>query len=827
MALNALNKMLKSGGGLLVGERQTEEAAKNSGLSAPMTSPLGLSTLGVNPDAAKMGGSSQQKMAANKQSLAPLPKESTQVVATEADKKSRKQAQQVQGLTQKGSSLDSRVNNLVADRITQKTSGNTLQNTAAGLVTASGIKDKAGQDLFSLFLNSGGKDVAGWTDKEYEKLAKDLGIIAPDAVINTSSGAQDIKNKLKTEYFDPKTGKVTLAINSAVTIGDIKNQPGGEAWATDLGFSGEEELAEFLGIPVSQLATKSVKDLNDSIDYQVSSVFSQTAAQQAILNDPSSSDLEKQQAQASLGQLSGRGVIAGEQEASQGAEGLRGAETVAFKGKEYVLSDLLESQVFKDEFTNYYKKTPQEREALKAKAPATEKAMYEWMDKNEGFLKTLETETGKTLDIAQTATNEAAGAYGVLSGVIKDAKKLEQLTGIAGPTKFGQKKKEPTTTFGKMIESLAGAGTPVAAAQIKAISEFLDAAPPEYIDLLKDKGIQWFIDNNLWSENQSPDELKNKLMRWKGKRDDIAFLNGDNDVSQLGIPMNEFQDLVSSLATLGEDSDLQKMFDADKDGKLDSGKEITKRIKDKYAGEIGGNNPDTPTLSEKLNDLKAKALSTRDSFPQEIRDGVLDASELDSLKRGPLTFETLDKVMRPGVRIEGDVNQLVKSATYNHLRNTAPVVLDVLNDILSPSGGFRATRDRESVRGDLVNVQAAIAQLQGANVPQKGGEVAARLLNQLNDWASILNKANDEFLGQDEAASKKAEDEKSAAEKAQTKWDANPNNRIQAGIKDPAGAAKDTLLNAGGYITNPLSLTRDVASVPASQLKKLGKKVKF
>lgn len=296
-------------------------------------------------------------------------------------------------------------------------------------------------------------------------------------------------------------------------------------------------------------------------------------------------------------------------------------------------------------------------------------------------------------------------------------------------------------------------------------------------------------------------------MRWKGKRDDIAFLNGDNDVSQLGLPMNEFQDLVSSLASLGEDSDLQKMFDADKDGKLDSGKEITKRIKDKYAGEIGSDNPNTPTLGEKLNELKGKAATARDSFPQEVRDGVLDANELDALKRGPITFETLDKITKPGIRVDGDVNQLVKAATYNHLKGTVPYVFDVLNDIMSPSGGFRGT-SKERVNGDLVNIQTVISQLQNANVPEKGKEVAARLLNQLNDWADIVKKASGEFSAQDAAVAKKAEEDRVAAEEKakqdKASFDAQLTNRVAAGLRDPIGAVKDVGSNITGGIAKAL-----------------------
>jgi hypothetical protein len=821
MALNALNKMLKSGGGLLVGERQTEEAAKNNGLAAPATSPLGLSTLGVNPDAAKMGGTSQQKMAANKQSVAPLPQESAQVVASDADKKSRKQAQAVQGLQQKGSSLDSRVNNIVANRLTQATSGNTLDTTVAGLVTSSGLKDDASKTLFTKFLN--GKGAEGvLNDVQYEQLAKDLGIIGKNEVVKD---ANQLKTYMKAQYFDPKQGKMNVAINENVKVGNVKQQAASEGkdWANELGFDNETALSEFLGISVQELAGKSVKDLNDGIDSRVSTVFSQTAAQQAILNDPSSSDLERQQAAASLGQLSGRGVIAGEQEASRGAEGLRQAETIAFKGKEYVLADLLKDQAFKDEMTGYYGKSTQDRQKLKDTSPPTEKALYEWLDKNEANLSQLETETGKTLDIAQTSTNEAAGAYSSLSSKIKDAKKLEQLTGLKGPTKFGQKKQAPTTSFGRMIESLINTQDPKAAAQVEAISSFLDAAPPEYIDLLKDKDIKWFKENNLWSENQTPDELKNKLTRWMWKRNDIGFLEGDKDVSQFGIPMEEYQDLVSSLATLGENSDLQQIFDENKDGKLDSSKDINNRLKSRYGDSLRSDNPDNKTLGEILQDLRGKAVNARNSFPEEARDGVLTNQEVDNLKRGPVTFETLDKILRPGIRIEGDANDLIKSATYNKLNEVAPSVLSTIQYAYTPSG-LRVPGNKESVRGDLVNVQAAIDQLKNANIPSRGSEVAARLLGQLNDWAETLRTADRNITAQETETARKAEETRLASEEKakqdQANFDSQFTNRVGAGLRDPLGALTDAASNVVGGVSNVVNTT-------SKELKKLKKKVKL
>jgi hypothetical protein len=807
MALNALNKMLKSGGGLLVGERQTEQAANNNGLAAPATSPLGLSTLGVNPDAAKMGGTSQQKMAANKQSLAATPQDTAQVVISEADKKSRKQAQSVQNLQQTGSSLDSRVNNIVASRIKEQTSQNTVGNTATGLVNAASLPDDVSKGLFTTFLNSGGKEIPGWTNEQYEKLAKDLGIIAKDAVINTTSGAQDIKNKLKTEYFNPKTGKMTLAINNSVTVGNIKQQAAAEGkdWANELGFDNEEALAEFLGVPVSELDAKSVKDLNDGIDSQVSKVFSQTAAQQAILNDPSSSDLERQQAEAALGQLSGRGVIAGEQEASKGAEGLRQAETVAFNGKEYKLEDLVQSQEFKDTATKYYDLTPQQRAELKAKAPATEKELYGWLDKNEELLKTIETDTGKTLDLAQADTTAAAGAYGLLSGAIKDAKKLEQLTGLTGPTKFGDKKKTPTTKFGQMIESLASMGTdPRAKAQIEALSQFLNDAPAEYIDLLKDKGIDWFKQNNLWSENQSPDELKNKLTRWMWKRNDIGFLDGDKDVSQFGIPMEEYQDLVSTLATLGENSELQQIFDANKDGQLDSSKDINTRIKDRYGATIRSDNPDTPTLGEILGDLRGKAASV---YPPMVKDKNIDENEANAFM--PSSFEQLDKILRAAPNT-GDGT---KRFLANKLSLQRPEVKKITEASSKQMMDFSSPEELEAYATDIVN---------NYNSLKKGNihplerpfidSLEASLGQFLKDKDYRKSILEQEREGQ-KAKERQVEKEQEEARKSQAESDRNLANRVTAGLEDPLGAVKsipvglnNTINKAGDYIAkrNPL-----------------------
>jgi hypothetical protein len=502
--------------------------------------------------------------------------------------------------------------------------------------------------------------------------------------------------------------------------------------------------------------------------------------------------LERQQAAATLGQLSGRGVIAGEQEASKGAEGLRGAETVAFNGKEYKPEELTQSPEFRDAATKYYDMTPQQRQELKAKAPRTEQEFYGWLDKNEELLKTLETQTSQTLDIAQTATNEAAGAYGVLSGAIKDPKKLEQLTGLKGPTKFGDKKQATTTKFGQLIESLATSQDPVDKARVEAISEFLNDAPPEYIDLLKDQGKDFFEKNSLWSNSTNKEEMKNKLTRWMWKRNDIGFLNGDKDVSQFGIPMQEYQDLVSSLASLGEDSDLQKMFDADKDGKLDSNTDINKRIKDKYGSEIGSNNANTKTLGEILGDLRSEATSKREAFPQEIRDGVLDAGEFNNLTRSPLSFDSLSKILRPGVKVSGDKELLINSAFNTTLSEKAPVALAVLQDL---AGGFRPTNDRERVRGDLVNVQEAIKQLQGAGVPELGASRAAEALNKLNEWASKLQAATNNFQAEDrdaEARAAKPEQDRLEAErKAQAKYDATVGAKINAGITNPKKAATD------------------------------------
>jgi hypothetical protein len=790
MALNALNKLIKSGGGLLVGERQANNAAQNQGLTSTPTSPLGLSSLGVTPDAAKMAGTGQQKVAATKQAITPIQPTTTGLGPTKEDTARRKQAQQVQKLEQSGNSLDKRVDTLIASRLSQQTQQNTLPTMINSMVDASGLKD-ADKPLFQKFLSSKGV----LSDDEYEKLAKSLGIIKEG---ETLQDAQGLKQKMIADYFNPKSGKLTTKVNSGVTVKDVKAAAGPTDWAQELGFDNEAALSSFLGITPEQLEGKTIKDLNDAIDSQVANVFSQTKAQEAILNDPAASQLEKEQARAALGELSYRGVTAGEQEASKGAQALRGAETISFEGKEYSIEELADNKVFQTAASNYYGKTEADRKALKEKASPTDKAFYQMLDANESVLKNIQTDVEAGLTAAEAGTKEAKALYDSMSSIVKNPEKLKQVFGITGPAKLGSKKQEITTPFGKMIQSLQSLVDkqdptygPRAAAQIAALGRFIDSAPAEYVELLKDKDIDWFKANNLWTESNNQAELEGKLNRWKAKRDDIKFLSGDGDINTL-LPQNEMEDLVSSLASLGEDTELQQILDANKDGKLDASAEIKNRIKARYPD---SNNPDTPTLSELLGQIRQTA---EQKYPPYLRDKNIDIEEAQNIL--PPSFEELDKILKVASKTDVGIKEYIGRRMFaaipqvqeiNKMLENGPSMLNSFQD--PADAEHYVTYLHDNLLNPVRNIAKTPLALQSlVNLERQ----VQSLIDQKDKRIRQINSDKETARIQEEVRVRKEAEETKRRQEEDDRWKAKPSEQIKdfgtrlaEGFKDPASVA--------------------------------------
>lgn len=693
MALNALNKLIKSGGGLLVGERSDQKASQNAGLNASPTTPLGLASLGVGPDTAKMAGTQQQKIP----NIAPKVQQKS-ILPSEQDTKRRKQAQQLQALDRTSGSLDSRVDSIVAKRVENAANTVSEGTVITNLVTQSGLTGESATN-FTDFLNQKTLD-----STRYRQLAKDLGIIKGDDNITSD---QQIMNSLNATYFDPKQGKLVLALGEEVKVGDLlgtEGQAAGFNWAQDLGFQDEGSLLEFLGLENSAagkatLAGKTINELNNAIDNKVGEVFSQTKAAEAIVNDPTTSELEKERARTLLVELGARGIQAGEQEASKGAQALRGAETVAFRGKEYKLQDLLKSQEFTDSISDYFKKTPEEKEKLKKDAKGTDKEFYRWLDANETQLGTIAKSTAETLGKVQAKFKAGTDTLNRIKNTIKDDKRLAKLVGVTS-LKFGEEYTGATTEFGKMVESLSNPATiekfPQAAAQVEALGRFLNNAPDEYIDLLKDKNIDWYKNNGLWSESDNPADLEQKLNKWKQKRDDIKFLDSSSgDLSQFGVSEKEMNDLLNGLATIGIDSPEASLFDANKDGKMDSVEDIKKRLKTTYGEQIGSDKFETRTLKEVVDSLKEGVSKV---YPTAVKDGFITVEELggmpgvsmsnfsnylklapnttnDSLK--PITRELLQKDGAPVGKIEEMLNK--RPSQFNNAQEVEQYTTDMVN----------------------------------------------------------------------------------------------------------------------------------------------------
>lgn len=322
----ALAERIKQNTGGLA-EMSAEELAAQTGRTQSPVQPLETSTIGGNPDQAKMAGTPAQKGSALRQAiqgsqdLATVQRqEQVNKQASTEQKQQVAKAQQLEGL---GS---------LSDRVTQL-ANQALESTQGAELTATGQSADVNALLTQLKANP-----------------NDPALIQQ---LNTALGKTEIADQLTgqqlLELYDPEAQ--TIAASFGRTVSEALQA--GKLPLKELGFNTPDDLASALGIPSEQLQGMSIPDLVENINKVIDTEFQQTSALEAQANDPNLSAVERAEARKQLRELGAVGIRSAESDVDKLADEVASAGTIKVDGKDVALDQVMEDETVSATIANY------------------------------------------------------------------------------------------------------------------------------------------------------------------------------------------------------------------------------------------------------------------------------------------------------------------------------------------------------------------------------------------------------------------------------------------------------------------------------------------
>lgn len=395
-------RMAKIGG--ILQEVSGEELARQTGLEAPPTSPLGMQGIGASQDVAKMAGTGEQVRAVLRETL--KERTDTRDVMGEAERGATRGRfnvaqiqQQLQTLSGVGS-LDNRVAEEVRKRITgvgaagEPKFENTIDDKAiANALTAAGfIGDPAAKiaevraALVSLRDNGTKPALVGvlaalGIKATIDDTASDLATKLQNLGVINQAGAADIKKR-----FD-ETAEATK---------DLKVKDLG----TNIDFD-KTLAAQVLGITADKLEGMTLAEVKAQLAAYRSETFTDLDELREALTNPFSSQSQKDFARKRLAELGALGVTSVEQKTDNLQTQMEEGDTVKVGNKQVKVEEIMTDQTLRLTVATALD-SPEELEKLRK----TDKDLADWIEKNQKALQNVRGQL--TAGLTDFATNQKA-----------------------------------------------------------------------------------------------------------------------------------------------------------------------------------------------------------------------------------------------------------------------------------------------------------------------------------------------------------------------------------------------------------------------------------
>jgi len=339
---NKMQANLTRGPGGVLSENTGEELqslASKAGLQAPPTTPVGAGMLGASPDQQKMAGTPAQKQAAFNLASTPLNQNL-------ADVQRRAQARtqvtgQEQAAQEKSENLKAlgglgdRVNDFIGAQRTR------LQQQAAD---QSNITIKAAESLSGV----APENLEAFRSKLEEfqqnpsnlQLLVDAGNLIGGRVITPEEVPGLYQNATQATAAAGAT-----AMADSLRVSDLLTQP-------DFGYT-QEELASLLGVPASDLANYSVKQLEDRVNQLAQEEFSRSAELEKQATSTNLGVAERALARQAGREASAVGTRSTEADIRNLEDQIAQGQIVQFGGRDYDVETLLKDDTITQIITDY------------------------------------------------------------------------------------------------------------------------------------------------------------------------------------------------------------------------------------------------------------------------------------------------------------------------------------------------------------------------------------------------------------------------------------------------------------------------------------------
>lgn len=318
-------------------ESGIQEEAKQLGMQAPPTSPLGGAGMGSSPDQAKMLGDGRQKAAAFK--MAVEPSQSLQTAqrrdtgirqATQGEQQAAQKSQALQALD---TITSSRVKNLVSAEIAAA-SPEITQSTALT------VKEDAPPAYLDKLSTIAAEPTSAAGRQSLVDLANQLREEDPSK--SPELIEQEISDMLGGADLG---GAVAESLSTIMVVGSPEN----------LGLEPTEydEVAAALGITSEQLADMQLSELSEKLEGLERDEMQRTQELQDLATNPNVSAAARQEARRELRELGASGVRATEEDLEQLVDQVEAGQTVSFGGQDYTVDELLSEDTLSQLVSDY------------------------------------------------------------------------------------------------------------------------------------------------------------------------------------------------------------------------------------------------------------------------------------------------------------------------------------------------------------------------------------------------------------------------------------------------------------------------------------------
>lgn len=384
-------RLAKIGG--ILQETSSEELARQQGLPSAPTSPLGAAGIGASQDVAKMSGTGTQIRATIRETL----KERTDVmdVMGEAERgasRGRFQVQQIQQQLQTLGglgSLDNRVAEMVRARITAS------EQPVEGL--ANKVNDKALEDAIKLAnplltgeelaaaiasAKEGFESLRSSTSKSgVVALLKSIGIQA-----TIDDDATTLAQKLaETGIYDQATAEDIKNAMDKIAL-DTKELKVKDLDTADLDFD-KASTAAVLGLDVEDLDNMTLGEVKSQLAAYRSNTFTNVDELREVLDNPFSSQAQKDFARKRLAELGAVGVTSFEQKANNLQAQMEEGDTVKVGDKQVKVEEIMTDPTLRATIATALD-SPEELDKLRKVDPE----LADWIVKNQEALKDIKDE---------------------------------------------------------------------------------------------------------------------------------------------------------------------------------------------------------------------------------------------------------------------------------------------------------------------------------------------------------------------------------------------------------------------------------------------------